>query len=145
MTQATLTLKDALLLLEIPNLDHVTKDSLASIRRKAYKRWHPDTLSGIDLSEEIKATYKRNAALINDAIDLIQNYINQDFSNIKNLIEDNKSKSQRNQKNTLREQAIDMQKILRMTLEMVRSQNLKSHERIVVVSEGISIKDALER
>ncbi|MBW4475663.1 MAG: hypothetical protein KME54_02020 [Tolypothrix brevis GSE-NOS-MK-07-07A] len=88
MEQEIFTLQEALLLLEISNLDRVVQSDLPLIRRKAFKRWHPDTIAHTNPSQETVKRYERNFRLIDQAIAMVEAYLRGEVHSSERFSED---------------------------------------------------------
>lgn len=71
-----LTLQEAIEILEITDLDSLTENDLAKIKKKASKKWHPDRVAAMNPDEEVVNAYKANFQKIAPAIEIIRAYIN---------------------------------------------------------------------
>ena len=78
-TRSSLTLKEALLILKIPNLDGISENDLKSIRKQAYLRWHPDRLSGANVSQRERDLYEQNSKRIPKALETVRQHVRGKF------------------------------------------------------------------
>ncbi|MEQ9087079.1 MAG: hypothetical protein RIE23_07785 [Pontimonas sp.] len=71
----SLSLGEALRILEVVNPDGVDLRDLPILRRKAQKRWHPDTIAALRPEAETVARYEASFHAIDDAIETLKAYI----------------------------------------------------------------------
>jgi hypothetical protein len=72
----TFTIAEAIEILEITDMTGLTEEKLSKIRRKAKRRWHPDTIAYLHPSEETIKKYERNFRLVDSAVEFISTYVN---------------------------------------------------------------------
>ncbi|MFQ4143294.1 hypothetical protein [Chlorogloeopsis sp. ULAP02] len=145
MEQETLTLQEALLLLELPNLESITESDLPAIRRKAFKRWHPDTIAHTNPSQETVKRFERNFRLIDHAIAMVESYLRGEIHSSERFSDDYHSQPAEDPVDIIRRNAKAMQELLRKTMEEVAGTRFKVTEEFVVLSEGFSLREALDR
>ncbi|NES43097.1 J domain-containing protein [Moorena sp. SIO2C4] len=144
MTQKTLTLQDVQRILEISNLDDLTDKDITQLRRKAKKRWHPDTIAHTKPSKEQEALYAENFNLINDVVDLLRAYISGDFQAGQQYSEDYHASTPESPVDVIRRNAPTMQDMLTRVQHEVKETQYKVEESSVTVSDGFLVKDMLK-
>ena len=143
MNEIELTVNEATEILEITNLEKLSEKDLNQIRKKAKRRWHPDTISYTNPTPEIIKKYEHNFRLIEDAIAVIMAFLNGDehFSNAYQKNQ-HRPKSEAPEDVILRNSS-ELQQNLRKVWESVKQKKYKMQEEEAIVSEGFSYKDIL--
>ena len=75
MEGSTLTLKEALSVLEISNLGDIQEKDLKKIAKRAKSKWHPDKITHTNPPEEIVKRYNERFQSIDAAIQLVLDYL----------------------------------------------------------------------
>lgn len=145
MVDKQLTLQESLRLLEITNLDGIKEGDLTCIRRKAQKRWHPDTIAYTRPSAETLKRYEQNFSLIDVAIAIVEAYLKGDLHTTTQFSEDYKATRTTPPQETIRQNASVMQETLRNNWSKIKKIGYKSHEETVILSEGVRIRDLLKQ
>lgn len=70
-----LSFDKAVELLEITDISKISLNDIVNLAKKAKKRWHPDRISHLK-DDEITKEYTLNFQQIDDACELISNYLN---------------------------------------------------------------------
>ena len=76
MSDERIDLHEALFILDIQSINSVKESDLVSIRRKALKRWHTDTIAAQNPSQQEIEYYKQNFRNVEAALSLVKAYIN---------------------------------------------------------------------
>lgn len=79
MSDDRIDLQDALFILDIQSINSVKEEDLTSIRRKAQKRWHPDTIAAKNPSKEEIDRYTRNFRNVEAALSLVRAYVRGEY------------------------------------------------------------------
>lgn len=144
MTQKTLTLQDVQRILEIRNLDDLTDKDITQLRRRAQKRWHPDTIAHTKPSKEQEALYAENFSLINDAVELLRAYLSGDFEAGQQYSEEYQASTPESPAEVIRRNAPTMQDMLTRVQSEVKETHYKVEEASVTLSAGFLVKDMLK-
>ena len=79
MSNDYIDLNEALFILDIQSINSVKTSDLASIRRKAQKRWHPDRIAAKNPNQKEIDEYTRNFRNIEAALSLVKAYIRGEY------------------------------------------------------------------
>lgn len=136
-------LKEALELLEISDVANVRADDLRQIRKRAMRRWHPDRIAHSNPSPELLHQYEDNFKKIDLAITEIEAFVRDglttDYRNIRSAHE-----SQAEPEEIVTRNAPENQATLKETWAQVKAGKFEFHQEDVVLTEGISIRAALD-
>lgn len=138
-----LTLKEALTLLEISELEKLDGKKLKTVGRRAKFRWHTDRIEHTNPADELRREYENNFVRIDDAIVVVALYLKHGFSG-----ESFKTKSgpkpQENSEVIVRKNAPHNQSALRDAWPSVQANKFEFNEERIVLTEGISVSAALD-
>ena len=136
-----LTLENALDILEINDIESVKVEDLPKIEKKAKKRWHPDTIAGVNPSQETIKKYEENFKAIEDAISAVCQFLKGEYkSGEKVKCESNESKYKEPEE-IIRKNAKDLQQTLGSVWQIVKDKSYKKTVEEVVLSPGDKLKD----
>ena len=144
MTRIRISLKDAFRTLEIATAKGLTEKDLPRLRRKAMKRWHPDTIAHTNPSESQKASYANNFRLVDPAIKRLEEHLRSMSSgSYANPVNRNPVTS----RSTVGVSVSQMQTVMRRVLRDVRrkQQTLHVSEKEYVFSKGVNLREALQQ
>lgn len=142
-TLLAMNLDKALDILEVNNPSEVRIDNLKSITRRAKKRWHPDTIAGLNPSAEKIQEYEGNFKLVDEAIFVLESFINGTYHSPQSAFKGKEKPPQKSSEEVLREEAPAMQTTLKSIFDQVKKQKFMYSEDEVVLSEGDKIKDLM--
>jgi hypothetical protein len=145
MTNRQLTLQESLKLLEIINLDRIKEEDLIHIRRKAQKRWHPDTIAYTKPPPETVKRYERNFALIDVAVAIVGAYLKGNLHPTTQSPKNYKTTHSVPPEEIIRQNASTMQETLRSHWNKIKKIRYKFYEETVILSEGFRLKDLLKQ
>ncbi|WP_337043801.1 J domain-containing protein [Emticicia sp. 17c] len=138
-----INLDKALDILEVNNPSEVKPEDLKAIAKKAKRRWHPDTIAGMQPSAEKVQEYEENFKLIDEAIAVLQSFMNGSYHNPQSAYKGQPKQAQKSSEEILWEQVPEMQATLRSVFEEVKKRKFMYTEETVVLSEGDTIKDLM--
>ena len=140
-----ITLDEAVAILEITGLNSIKEDQLQKIRRKAQIRWHPDKILHTKPSEETLARYQRNFRLVDQAISLVQAYIQGEVHTdaYAGDFEEERARTYEAPQDVIRRNASHMQETLLNVWERVKQTGYKMQEEVVTVVQGFRFADML--
>jgi hypothetical protein len=138
-----MNLDKALDILEVNNPSEIKIDDLKAIGRRAKKRWHPDTIAGLNPSAEKIKEYEENFKLVDEAIFVLETFINGTYHNPQSAFKGKEKPPQKSSEEVLREEAPAMQTTLKSIFEQVKKQKFMYSEVEVVLSEGDKVKDLM--
>ena len=143
--QAQITLGEAIRLLDIymPNLDEITDEELEAIEQEALEKWSVEHNAHLHLSQEQKAQYEENRALVSESIAAIKQYRNGELYLPPKLRPGFKLPPNHLDEATLREEAYASQTTLRNLWELIARKRFKRKKLKLKVTEGTSVKEAL--
>ncbi|MEM9215666.1 MAG: hypothetical protein AAGD25_15165 [Cyanobacteria bacterium P01_F01_bin.150] len=144
MSRIRISLKDAFRTLEIGSAKGLKEKDLPRLRRKALKRWHPDTIAHTNPSESQQASYENNFRLVDPAIETLRQHLRSVSSG---------SYAQPTDRNPVTNNATvgvsvsQMQTVMRQVLRDVRrkKQTLHVSEKEHVFSKGVILREALRQ
>lgn len=133
-----MTLKEALRVLEITNLNTLSLGDLQVIRRRAQKRWHPDTIASMRPDKETLERYESNFRAIDAAVEAVAAYIERGAPQA----DVNRPPQPDEPEEVIRRNAASMQEKLREQWQSVRKSAALQPE---VIFEGWAVKDLLKQ
>ena len=144
MTKIRISLRDAFRTLEIANARGLTEKDLPRLRRKAQKRWHPDTIAHTKPSKFQEASYANNFRLVEPAIEKLREHLR---SMASGSYANPTNRNPVSSSYTTGVSVSQMQKIMRQVLRDVRrkKQTLHVFEKEHVFSKGVILRDALNQ
>lgn len=137
-------IKQATDLLQIVDVSHVTVDDLPRVIKKAQKRWHPDRVAHLHNAEET-GRYTNNFQLIDTAAAVVRSFIGGSYRAGSGINSDRATQATREPEEIIRENAAEMQAVLRRLWEHIKTTKYKWSEQEVVFSEGDKIRDLIEK
>lgn len=143
MANQQLSFQEALKLLEITTLTGIKEGDLIHIRRKAQKRWHPDTIAYTKPLAETVKRYERNFALIDVAIAIVRDHLKGNLHPTTQSPKNYKTPPPTSPEEIIRRNASTMQETLRSHWNKIKKIRYKLYEETVILSEGFCLKDLL--
>jgi hypothetical protein len=140
-----MNLDKALDILEVNNPNEVKIDELKTISKKAKKRWHPDTIAGLNPSQEKISEYEENFKLVEEAIAILESFIKGNYHNSESAYKGQQKSYQKSSEEILREEAPNMQSILKSVFAEVKKKKYMFSEEEIVLSEGDKVKDLMNQ
>lgn len=143
-----LPLDQVLRILELTNLTKTTENDFPAIKRKAMRRWHPDSVMHTKDEERIKE-YTRNFQSIDAALTDLAYYLKHGPEEKGAAVAEEVQKADFRASKTpdtvevLRKEAPRMQKKLRDLWETIKEKGYKQQDEMQIIFEGWKIKDLL--
>lgn len=137
-----LTLQEAIEILEITDLDSLTENDLAKVKKKASKKWHPDRVAAMNPDEEVINAYKANFQKIAPAIEIIRAYINgEDYTDMSANANINRESSV----DILKKEFPNIQEFFTRNWAAIKATDYKKTIEKVLIFEGFSVPEILKR
>jgi hypothetical protein len=140
-----MNLDKALDILEVNNPSEVKIEDLKTIAKKAKKRWHPDTIAGLNPSAEKINEFEENFKLVEEAISVLESFIRGEYHNPESAYKGKQKSYQKSSEEILREEAPNMQSTLKSVFNDVKKKKFMFTEEEVVLSEGDKVKDLMNQ
>lgn len=135
-----ISIDETIRILEIADLSSAKLADLPLLRRKAQKRWHPDTIASLRPSEETRKRYEANFRNIDAAIGTLERFIRGDA--VPGAPEGGAPPPQDEPEDVIRRNAPDMQARLR---DLWASARASLTPVDVVIADGWKIGDLLKQ
>jgi len=136
-----LTLKEAIQILEITDLDSLTEKDLAKIKKKAAKKWHPDKLAAMDVEKTVVDKFKANFQKIAPALEIIKAYINgEDYTDMSANANINRESSV----DILKREFPNIQEFFTKNWAAIKANDYKKTVEKVLLFEGFSVPEILK-
>lgn len=157
-SSSSLTLNRAIEILEIKDLSALKNDTgLKRTRRKAKRRWHPDTIAALNPNKTTVKKYEENFSLVDEAIDLVQAYLDGEFKAASSTAPKTSSPytssqwepppppKEKEPEEIILENAPYIQRTLQNLWGRVKELKYKMHEQVVTVAEGPLYSDLIQQ
>jgi len=137
-----LTLKEAIEILEITDLDSLTENDLAKLKKKASKKWHPDKISAMSQDEAVINAYKINFQKIAPALEIIKAYINgEDYTDISSKANINRESSV----DIIKREIPAIHEFFNQHWAAIQSSGYKKTVEKILLFEGFSVPEILKK
>lgn len=140
---ASISLTEAIELLEILDIESTQVDDLRAIGRRAKRRWHPDRISYQNPSEERLRKYNQNFARIDDALEVIRAFLSGKAEVSPKARFKNRG-PEVTPEEAVRRHAPANQDTVRSAWNRVKETSFHMTLEEVVLSEGRTVKDLLD-
>lgn len=137
-----ITLKEALEILEITDLDNLIENDLPKIKKRASKKWHPDKIAAMSPDEEVVNAYKTNFQKIAPALAIIKAYINgEDYTDISANANINRESSV----DIIKKEYPNIKEFFNAHWAAIQQNGYKKTVEKVLLFEGFSVPEILKK
>ena len=138
-----LTFDQAIELLEITDISKVKAADIPRIRRKMQTRWHPDVVAS-QKDPALTQEYTTKFQQVELACELILSYLNGSY-HAGEAFTGTSSRKQQETKDILRQEAPQMQELLKSLWNLIQERKYKWSIREDILSDGYKVRDLLDR
>lgn len=143
MDQETITIDEALKILELTSVENLDDVALQKIQRRARRRWHPDTIAYLKPDPKTIAEYERNFRLIDLAIECVRAFLGGNVEVGSSTARGFDQFVAEEPEEVIRRNAPEIQEVLRKVWTRVKENAYKMTEEVITLREGVPYKDLL--